>query len=110
MWNKSIKLQESSTVTTDEDGFSSSSSTTFLEGIPANFKDTTRYDKMLANQDGYTADQNIEIASCNYSGQKKLYDEENGDEYEVKRTFRADKSMNIVLVCERREADGGICT
>jgi hypothetical protein len=108
MWNKSIKLQESSKEAEDKDGFITSSEPEFLEGIPANFKDTTRSDQILANQSGYTADQNIEIVACNYGGQKYLYDEENGDTYEVKRTYQADKSMNIVLVCERRETGGAI--
>lgn len=107
MWNKSIKLVIGVDITTDEDGFDTEVER-YLEGIPANFTDTTRNDELIANQTGYTADQNIEILSCNYNGEKFLYDEENGNKYEVKRTYRKDKSMNLVLTCERRETGGEI--
>lgn len=107
MWNKSVKLPLTASQTEDEDGFVTGSKT-FLEGIPANFRDVVRDEQILANQRGYTADQTIEIAECNYNGQKHLLDEENGDQYEVKRAFHADKSMNISLVCERRERGGTI--
>lgn len=102
MWNKSIKLVTGKETVTDEDGFDTVTER-FLEGIPANFKDTTRNDEIMASQIGYTADQNIEILACNYNGEQVLYDEENGDKYEVKRTHHKDKSMKIVLTCERRE-------
>lgn len=107
MWNKSIKLVAGVDVITDEDGFDTEVEK-YLEGIPANFMDATRNDELIANQTGYTADQNIEILLCNYNGEKFLYDEENGNKYEVKRTYRKDKSMNIVLTCERRETGGKI--
>ena len=101
MWNKSIKLVTGVTVETDEDGFDTETET-YLEGIPASFSDTTRNDEIIAHQTGYTADQNIEILDCNYNGEKYLYDEEDGSRYEVKRAFHKNKSMNIVLTCERR--------
>lgn len=107
MWNKSIKLVAGVDVITDEEGFDTEVEK-YLGGIPANFTDTTRNDELIANQTGYTADQNIEILFCNYNGEKFLYDEENGNKYEVKRTYRKDKSMNIVLTCERRETGGKI--
>lgn len=107
MWNKSIKVVTGVDTVTDKDGFDTETET-FLEGIPANFTDTTRNDEIIANQTGYTADQNIEILKCNYNGEKILYDEENGDKYEVKRAYSKDKSMNVVLTCERREQGGQI--
>lgn len=105
MWNKSIKLVTGQDIETDADGFDMVKER-FLEGIPADFKDLTRSDDLMANQLGYSADQNIEIAACNYNGEKFLYDEETGEKYEVKRTFQKDKKMNIVLTCERRERGG----
>lgn len=107
MWNKSVKLVTGIDTETDEDGFDTVKEK-FLEGIPADFKDLTRSDDVVANQLGYSADQNIEIASCNYNGEKFLYDEETGEKYEVKRTFRGDKKMNIILTCQRRECGGKI--
>lgn len=108
MWNKSIKLVTRVETITNENGFNIKTEKEYLEGIPANFTDTTRNDEIVANQTGYTADQNIEILECNYNGEQFLYDEETGDKYEVKRTHRKDKSMNIVLTCERRERGGKI--
>lgn len=105
MWNKSVKLVVEEIENADLDGFSEIREI-YLEGIPANFTDTTRSDEIQANQTGYTADQNIEILKCNFHGEKYLYDEETGEKYEVKRTFHKDKSMSIVLTCERRERGG----
>ncbi len=105
MWNKSISLVTDIVTVTDKDGFDVKQEE-LLEGIPANFTDTTRNDEIMANQTGYTADQNIEILQCNYNGEKYLYDEESGEKYEVMRTYKKDKSMNIILTCERRERGG----
>ena len=57
----------------------------------------------LAAQKGYSADRNIEIMSCNYQGERFLLDEAENQMYDVRRTFRKEKSMTIVLTCERRE-------
>lgn len=105
VWNSSIKLPTGKKTKTDEDGFSTETFT-FLEGIPANFKDVTRNDLILANQDGYQADVLIEIMNCNYSGQSWLVDEQTGQEYGIKRTFGKDKSNLMQLTCERRERGG----
>lgn len=106
MWNKSIKLVTGEMDVKDKDGYTIQTAEQYLEGIPANFTSATRNDELVANQKGYTADQNIEILSCNYNGERFLYDEENGDKYEVKRAFSKDKSLNITLTCERRERGG----
>lgn len=102
MWNKSVKILTGKETETDEDGFDTFKES-YLENVPANFTTTTRNDQIIANQSGYSADQNIEIAACNYNGESVLIDEETGYRYEVKRTFQSDKSMNIILTCERRE-------
>jgi hypothetical protein len=105
MWNKSIRLVTGTDAVEDEDGFDVKTER-YLEGIPANFKDATRNDVVMANQSGYSADQNVEIAGCNYNGERFLYDEATGDRYEVKRAYQKDKGMNVVLTCERRERGG----
>lgn len=101
MWNHSISIPGKIVFTTDDDGFTTEK-TTFITGIPANFKSTTRSDETLANQVGYTADLVIEIMECNYSGQDVLTDEKDGKEYEVKRSHVVDKKETIELTCQRR--------
>lgn len=102
MWNGSIRLQKKGSSSQDKDGFYEKSEE-FSESIPASFMDVTRNDEILASQKGYTADQNIEILACNYSGEGCLMDESDGSIYEVKRTYQRDKSMTMVLTCERRQ-------
>lgn len=102
MWNASIKLPVSKTEERNENGFPTVKYD-FMGKIPASFTDVTRNDEILASQKGYTADQNVEIMSCNYNGQSFLIDEATGDVYDIKRTYRKDKSMRITLTCQRRE-------
>ena len=62
--------------------------------------------KMLedyAKQNGYTADQVVEIMACNYSGESFLVDESTGDIYDIKRRFQKNKSMKVQLTCQMRE-------
>ena len=62
--------------------------------------------KMLedyAKQNGYTADQIVEIMACNYSGESFLVDESTGDIYDIKRRFQKNKSMKVQLICQMRE-------
>ena len=49
-----------------------------------NFRDSTRDDEVLAKQNGYTADQVVEIMACNYSGESFLVDESTGEIYDIK--------------------------
>ena len=63
----------------------------FIGGIPADFRDSTRDDEVLAKQNGYTADQIVEIVACNYSGESFLVDESTGDIYDIKRRFQKNK-------------------
>lgn len=102
MWNKSISLPTGKIISQDAAGFPSKIHE-FVGEIPANFTDVTRDDEILAEQKGYTVNQNIEIMKCNYDSQTWLYDEETGDIYDVRRAYTKDKSMTIILSCERRE-------
>lgn len=104
MWNGSVKLPTGKTEQRNKNGFPEGTIYTFLENVPASFNDATRNDEILASQKGYTVDQNIEIMACNYHGQTFLVDESNGDIYDIKRTYRKDKSMKIVLTCQKRVA------
>ena len=102
MWNGSIRLWKKGRGQQDKDGFPDHTGSC-TESIPASFTDITRNDEILASQKGYTADWNIEIMACNYNGEDYLQDESDGSWYEVKRSYRKDKSMKIVLTCERRQ-------
>lgn len=106
MWNGSVSIPVGKHTVTNANGFDTDQ-WEFLGGVPANFTDATRDDLILANQKGYTVDQNIEIAVCNYHGEGFLVDESTGSVYDIKRTFQKDKSMMIQLSCERRP-DGHI--
>ena len=104
MWNGSIRLPTGEAGGgVNSNGFPIEPVYTFLEGVPANFTDTTRNDEILASQLGYTANQVIEIMACNYLGQSFLVDEATGQYYDIKRTHRMDKKMTILLICQRRE-------
>lgn len=105
MWNKSISFPVRKTENQDSEGFSYETYE-YMSGIPASFLDVTRSDETLAAQEGYNADVNVEVMACNYTGAPFLIDEENGQRYEVKRTFKKDKAMKIVLTCERRLCNG----
>lgn len=102
MWNGSIKFVKKGDDGQDKDGFHREPKS-YSGSIPANFTDVTRNDEILASQKGYTADQNIEVMECNYGGECCLLDESSGNLYDVKRTFRKDKSMSMILTCERRQ-------
>ena len=103
MWNKSIKLPKEIVEVVDDDGFGGSEEVTFLEGIPANFKDLSRNAVVLANQSGNNATIEVEIMACNYDNQGYLIDEATGIRYDIKRAFRKDKGNTISFDCEVRE-------
>lgn len=108
MWRNSIKLPMDVKLSTDDDGFETTPETTFLEHVPANFKDLTRADSEIAAQLGFDASFNVDIMACNYNGQRSIIDEETGTKYYVQRTFRKDKSNVITLTVGRRERGGNI--
>lgn len=104
MWNKSISLPlRRLSPTVNEDGITQEETYQFLGGIPASFTDATRNDELITQQQGYTADQVVEIVACNYSGQSFLVDEATGDIYDIIRNFQKDKSMTVSLTCQKRE-------
>lgn len=103
MWNKSISLPIKGKTSVNKNGIQEEPVYELLREIPANFTDATRNDEILASQHGYTAEQNVEIMACNYNGQSFLIDEDTGEIYEIRRTHGKDKSMTVILTCERRE-------
>lgn len=102
MWNGSIRFIRKEKRQQNKNGFMEEGEG-FTESIPANFTDVTRNDELLASQKGYTADQNIEVLACNYNGEDSLKDDSNHAVYDIRRTYRKDKSMKMVLTCERRQ-------
>lgn len=102
MWNTSIKLPNTCEQKKDSEGFSETTYQ-YIEGIPANIRDSTRQDEIVADKYGYRADKIAEIMACNYSSQSHLIDESDGCFYEIKRSFIPDKSMYVFLTLERRE-------
>lgn len=104
MWNGSISLPVKKISEKNANGFEENEIYEFAGGIPANFTDVTRNDEILAYQKGYTVDQNIEIVACNYSGQSFLVDDSTGEIYDIRRTYRKDKSMMLTMACEKRKA------
>ena len=102
MWNKSISLPVREEREENPNGFETVD-TTYMEHIQADFQDVTRDDEILGNQKGYQADVNVEIMACNYSGQSFLKDEGTGEIYDIKRSFRKNKSMKVTLTCVRRQ-------
>ena len=104
MWNKSISLPVKKMYPTiNDNGITMEETYKFIGGIPADFRDSTRDDEVLAKQNGYTADQVVEIMACNYSGESFLVDESTGDIYDIKRRFQKNKSMKVQLTCQMRE-------
>lgn len=102
MWNGSIQLGIQKEIQQNENGFEKKTYN-FSEEIPAEIADTTRNDEILGKQCGYQADISVAILSCNYHGESVFRDVATGDTYEVKRSYRASKSMNVILTGERRE-------
>ena len=101
MWNHAISFS-TPTVTKTPEGIKQTVEN-WGKPIRANFQDVTRDDEALANQIGYTAEQNIEIHKANYAGQSYLRDEGTGEVYDVKRTFNGNGKMTIILTCSLRE-------
>ena len=102
MWNGSILLIRTILEGQNENGFSQSQRECSCE-IPASISDTTRTDEVVGNQCGYSADIVVEIAACNYAGESAFKNVGTGIVYDVKRTYRPQRSMNIILTGEARE-------
>lgn len=102
MWNGSIALIRTIQGGQNKNGFPQNEYER-SEEMPANISDTTRADEVVGNQYGYSADITVEIAACNYSGESAFQDIGTGIIYDVKRTYRPPRSMNIILTGEARE-------
>lgn len=97
----SISLPDTDVVSQDQDGFVTHNKT-YIKGIPARRKDTSRNDELMAHQFGYTVSAIFEIDSACYSRQGYLVDESDSTTYDIKRTHKKEKSNKIELVCEVR--------
>ena len=102
MWNTSIAFPQSVSGTQDSAGFVRLDKT-YLHGIPANRKDTTRSDETLANNMGYTVDRVYEVDRACYNGAGYLIDEFENVICDIKRVHTQDKSNLVSLACEVRE-------
>lgn len=101
MWTTSISLPVVHDDTQDAAGFITQIKD-YMERIPASMLDSTRQDEILANQMGYTADVIVEIEVVAYNGAGYFIDEATGDEYDIKRTYRPERSNRIRLTGQRR--------
>ncbi len=102
----SISLPSKDEITQDQDGFVTHEKT-YIKGIPARRKDTTRSDELMAHQMGYSVSCIFEIDSACYNKQGYLIDESDSTVYDIKRTHKKEKSTKIELTCEVR-ANGKI--
>lgn len=98
----SISLPDTDNISQDNDGFVTHNKT-YIKGIPARRKDTTRSDELMAHQLGYTASCIFEIDSACYNKQGYLIDEADETTYDIKRTHKKEKSNKIELTCEVRD-------
>lgn len=102
MWNGSIVLMKTIQTGQNTNGFPQSKYE-YSEEIPADISDTTRTEEVVGEQLGYSADITVEIVACNYAGESTFKDVGTGIVYDVKRTYKPPKSMNIILTGEARE-------
>lgn len=102
----SISLPNSDEISQDADGFVTHNKT-YVKGIPARKKDTTRSDELMAHQMGYSVSCIFEIDSACYNRQGYIIDESDSTVYDIKRTHKKEKSTKIELTCEVR-ANGKI--
>ena len=99
---KSISLPFRKKSTQDSEGFPTEK-WDYIKGVQANFQDTTRQDEILAHQLGYEATVIVEIAACAYNGASFFLDESNGQIYDIKRTYKPEKTGKLQITGERRE-------
>ena len=99
MWNRTIKVPVSSVTTQDAEGYPTT--TTVYRTIRANLQSASRNDQIVADQKGYSADIIATVMARNLAGLplnwSQFIEPVSGDVYEVKRTYRADKSRFIEL-------------
>lgn len=102
MWNRSISLPIKRITNENSEGFENEE-WVYMTGIRANFRDVTRQDKILAQQVGYDASMVVEIAACAYNNAPFLIDESTHETYDIRQTFRPEKSRMILLTVEKRK-------
>lgn len=102
MQNRSISFPVRKREQQDSEGFMTEQ-WDFMKGIRADFQDATRQDELLANQRGYEATVVVEIMACAYNGASFFVDEATGEIYDIKRTYKPNKSGKIQLTGERRQ-------
>lgn len=102
MWTTAIVFPDADASAQDAAGFINEKKSYTAE-IPACEKDLARQDEILANQEGYTADLIVEIDAAAYNGAGFFVNRRDGYEYDIKRTFRKEKSSRIQLTAKRRE-------
>ena len=100
MMNRTIKIPITTATQQDEEGYPVKT-TTYRENIPADMRSAQRSDQILADQKGYSADVVVHVMVRNLTGLptnwSQFIDELSGDVYEVKRTYREDKSRTVEL-------------
>lgn len=101
MWNTAVQFGH--TVTTrDEDGFVHST-TEWGSPVRASALDITRAESTLAMQCGYDADRTYEVHKVNYANEHFLRDQQDGQIYDIERTYNSDRANMISLTCSKRE-------
>lgn len=98
----SISLPSKDDIVQDADGFVTHDKS-YVKGIPARRKDTTRNDELMAHQMGYSVSAIFEIDSACYNKAGYLIDESDSTTYDIKRTHKKEKSQKIELTCEVRQ-------
>lgn len=99
----SISLPDTDNISQDNDGFVTHEKT-YIKGIPARRKDTSRNDELMAHQMGYSVSCIFEIDSACYNKAGYLVDESDETTYDIKRTHKKEKSQKIELTCEVRQS------
>lgn len=99
MWNRTIRIPVSTIETQDDEGYPTKETT--YRTIRANFQSASRNDQIVADQKGYSADVIATVIARNLTGLPRNWsqfiDTLTGDVFEVKRTYRADKSRFVEL-------------
>ena len=99
MWNRTIKVPVSAITTQDAEGYPTTE--TVYRTIRANLQSASRNDQIVADQKGYSADVIATVLARNLAGLPRNWsqfiDTFTGDVFEVKRTYRQNKSRFVEL-------------
>lgn len=102
MWTTQIRLSSGIEKVQDSSGFETETPS-WTDPIPASRKDAGRQDRILGEQEGYTASAIYTIDAAAYDAASLLKDDATGDIYDIKRQYQAEKSRFIQLTCEVRK-------